>query len=662
VSSIRYRPEIDGLRALAVLPVILFHLGARWIPGGFLGVDVFFVISGYLITSIILADYERGAFSFAGFWLRRVRRIVPVLVAMVAATLVAGRFLLYSPDIAAAGRQGVAALLSLSNINFWRDPGGYWGAQARDSLFLHTWSLSAEEQFYLVFPLLLFVALRYLNKHLAPVALLLTASSLLLYCYAAFRHPSAAFYLLPTRAWELGVGCTLAVLNRRHPTMLRNGTGPSLAGLLAIAIAYAAAQGDSGFSPLLIASAVGAGLVIAFARDERNAVNRALSSPPLVYIGKLSYSLYLWHWPVMVFWRQIPATGHAAPPAAFSLPLVFVLAVLSYHVIERRTRNNPKAVPWILAAFLVTLVYAGYLAVADLREDISRFGRTSWAGELYNVRPERRQGSGTGPRDGIAIDVPAAVDPRAFATGGIVHPYGGPTPEIVLLGDSHALMWAGVLDDIARELGVSISHWAAYGTSPFMAIPPRKEKARPDATFNADEKLAFDAGRVQCLTAWKPRVVVIASQWSARHDEDPGDLMRLLEGIGSAVLLLEQPPELFFGDKSAPRYLSFMGLEPDGTRRYLPRLEREEYRMGRALLRGIAAAYPRCSVVPVADLFLNGPSAWVLDGPDVLYTDDDHLSTQGALRARPMLLRELRNRLSGWESAPAGSPSAVSGR
>ena len=211
MSSIKYRPEIDGLRAIAVIPVILFHFSNDLLPGGYIGVDVFFVISGFLVTSIILDEYERDVFVFSNFWLRRVRRILPALMAMVLATLVAGTLIDYGANINNLGTQGLASLLSFSNISHWLIAGNYWGSAAENSALLHTWSLSVEEQFYLFFPLLLFVVLKYFHKWVALIFFVLSLSSVLLFFFGTQTHPSATFYLLPTRAWELGVGAMLAI-------------------------------------------------------------------------------------------------------------------------------------------------------------------------------------------------------------------------------------------------------------------------------------------------------------------------------------------------------------------------------------------------------------------------------------------------------------------
>ena len=212
----KYRAEIDGLRAVAVIPVVLFHINNDLLPGGYIGVDIFFVISGFLITSIILDEYKRGVFSFPSFWLRRIRRILPVLTAMVLSTLAVGAYITHAPSKNDIGAQGLASLLSYANISHWIIAGNYWGPAAERSPFLHAWSLSIEEQFYLLFPLLLFIALKYFHKWVALVFSILTLSSIMLFFIGTQTHPSATFYLLPTRAWELGVGVLLAVASFRN--------------------------------------------------------------------------------------------------------------------------------------------------------------------------------------------------------------------------------------------------------------------------------------------------------------------------------------------------------------------------------------------------------------------------------------------------------------
>src|SRR3954464_14933807 len=210
VNPHNYRPDIDGLRALAVLPVLLFHADLAC-PGGYVGVDVFFVISGYLITSLILKDLDRGTFSLADFWMRRIRRILPALVAVTMVTALAGWFLLIPSAYASLGKSIVGLALLVSNMQFWRET-GYFTATAEEKPLLHTWSLAVEEQFYLFVPVLLLMLARVLRLRRAFWLIALAAvASLGLSIYGTKWYAAATFYLLPTRAWELFVGSLLAI-------------------------------------------------------------------------------------------------------------------------------------------------------------------------------------------------------------------------------------------------------------------------------------------------------------------------------------------------------------------------------------------------------------------------------------------------------------------
>lgn len=207
-----YRADIDGLRAVAVLSVVAAHAGINRLAGGFVGVDVFFVISGFLITGLIVRDLQRGRFSLIGFWVRRARRILPALFVVTIATIAAGWFVLLPVDFAGLGKSIVAMLLFVSNVLFWRET-GYFETDSQFKPLLHTWSLSVEEQFYLLLPLLLQVLAR--MKSARPVVTFLvfvTVASFAASVYGTYRHPGGTYYLLPTRAWELFAGSLLALV------------------------------------------------------------------------------------------------------------------------------------------------------------------------------------------------------------------------------------------------------------------------------------------------------------------------------------------------------------------------------------------------------------------------------------------------------------------
>jgi len=202
-SGLSYRGEIDGLRAVAVLPVILFHSGLQWMPGGYVGVDVFFVISGFLITSILVRELDAGKFSILNFYERRARRILPALFLVMAMTAVLGTILMLPYELRDFGRSMIAVLAFVSNFFFWRET-DYFATAAEQLPLLHTWSLSVEEQFYILFPLMLWLFWRYWRGGLIPVMVVVSLASLALAEIMVHRSPAAVFYLLPTRGWELG--------------------------------------------------------------------------------------------------------------------------------------------------------------------------------------------------------------------------------------------------------------------------------------------------------------------------------------------------------------------------------------------------------------------------------------------------------------------------
>ena len=340
----RYRPEIDGLRALAVLPVIFFHAGLPWLSGGFVGVDIFFVISGYLITTIILADLSAGTFSFKNFYERRARRILPALVLVMAICIPLAWMLLAPLDMRSFAQSLVATSLFASNILFFKTS-GYFESAAEMKPLLHTWSLAVEEQYYLLFPALLYAGWRLSRQHLPALLALLMLASLALAQWAFDRSPLGVFYLLPTRVWELLIGACLAYdLASRHADDSHGRlAGPwSALGLIMILGAVIAFDRNTPAPGLwTLMPTLGAALIIAHAHAD-TWVGRWLGSRALVGIGLISYSAYLWHQPLLAFVRyasvQPPEPWMLASVGALSL----VVAYGSWRWVERPFRSRDQ--------------------------------------------------------------------------------------------------------------------------------------------------------------------------------------------------------------------------------------------------------------------------------------------------------------------------------
>ncbi len=337
-----YRLEIDGLRALAVVPVLLFHGGFQTFGGGFVGVDVFFVISGYLITSIILAELDASTFSIASFYERRARRILPALYLVLLASLLPA-WLLLPNDLREFGQGLVAVVSFLSNVHLLRES-GYFQAAAELNPLLHTWSLAVEEQYYLLFPALLLVCARFGRVRVALILTFIGACSLVLPELHDFGESHAKFFLLQTRAWELMLGSVLAVvLQNRAAQRLQSGRAAALASALGVGlIAFAVLTFDRHTpfpGPHALLPTVGTALVIACA-GPTNFVGRVLASKPLVAVGLLSYSLYLWHQPLLAFARYESMRPLTVWQVLAILFVALLLSVFSWKYVERPFRNR----------------------------------------------------------------------------------------------------------------------------------------------------------------------------------------------------------------------------------------------------------------------------------------------------------------------------------
>ncbi|UXN05971.1 acyltransferase family protein [Bartonella sp. HY761] len=417
----KYRQEIDGLRALAVLPVVFFHAGFNFMNRGFLGVDIFFVISGFLITSIILDDLKAGKFSFSNFYDRRIRRILPILffVCMVS-TLIA--FVMMLPDeLDNYLGSLLASVLFYANFFFYSLLGGYFSADAELQPLLHIWSLAVEEQFYLIFPFLILCFYRFGKK-----TLLLTIGAVFLasfiFCLAFVHHnPMFAFFMLPTRFWELAAGGLLAIsaLDKKELSH-KSLSWLSWFGLLLILYSLTLLPRKLDFPgwgtvPVIL----GTMLILGFARAQTS-VGKILSWKPLVFIGLISYSLYLWHQPIFVFARLYIAPFQKQ---YFVILIIFtiILATLSWKFIEQpfrrpKTKYKSKAV-FIYAAIGISALSITAIALPRLYA-ISPFKIDS----PYSKIPEVRQSA-------------IQCEQGPFTLSQCTY---GSNPQVLLIGDSYA--------------------------------------------------------------------------------------------------------------------------------------------------------------------------------------------------------------------------------
>jgi peptidoglycan/LPS O-acetylase OafA/YrhL len=624
MASIPYRPEIDGLRALAVAVVVAFHLVPESLPGGYLGVDIFFVISGYLITSIILADQAAGTFSVRDFWARRIRRILPAAAFLLAAVLLAAILLDYPQRaLSVVGRQAVASLTFVSNIAMKFLAGDYWAPASETLVLLHHWSLAVEEQFYLVYPLAL-AALLCLSKRAAFIVLALLATSSLIACTVVTLTDSpAAFFLPQYRAWELLAGCLLAFFpsSRRSSTFEWTGLV-----LMFSALGLAPMLGPSpGLSTVL--AVAGAALYIRHA--EGAAVpSRLLSSTPAVGLGKASYSLYLWHWPCIVMAKTMAELLERPWLTWFALPTMVAGTALSYLWIERvgRRLNAPYRFAGITS---LSLLGISLWATFNTREPMTpEIGRPSWRAAAYDC-VQNPPIPFIGEKH-IGFDKPdISTNPRSpnrYRTG-VLAGANGERADWFLLGDSHALMWASQLDDLAKSTGVGLRIYAGIGLSPLL-------ENSHGAGLDRNQRAEYNVSRLTQITNERPRLIIIAMRWdNAQRAELMPKVEELVATVrkaspSSQILLLGQPPVAKMR-VSGPQWVAWRhswGAPVDTA----PIDNLPSVAEGLNSLFAIAHRQGFTEVWDPSPYLLENQRVRVVDKSQILLRDDDHLSEQGA--------------------------------
>ncbi|NCY01579.1 MAG: acyltransferase [Planctomycetia bacterium] len=641
-----YRRDIDGLRAVAITPVVVFHLMPEWLRGGYLGVDVFFVISGYLITTLVLREVSAGSFSLRRFWARRVRRLVPALLAMVATTLACGLAVLPRFELRPLGEQAAAAMLSFANIFFWRRAVNYWNADVGETPLLHTWSLSVEEQFYLLFPLIM---PPFARRGMRSLTLLLvggTVASLALFVMGGRVSGNATFYLLPTRAWELGVGCCLALLDSAlgdHGREGRSWQTAAVAGLGAIIFAYVTPH-RSVLNNVIVVFAT----AVIIAGSRAGLVQRLLSAPPLPLVGRMSYSIYLWHWPVIVF-AGVMGLGAAVH---LQLAATLVLAAASYQLVERPTRHMAWTVPACAVALLAVLGLS-VRVMNSAGYDVSRFALAHSHAECYSIVPTSSLQPGatvrTGPDNKAAIEfIGRPVGPAPDMSMGILVG-SAPPVELICMGDSHGLTWAWAIESIARARGVQARIFTAAGVSgfPLPAVPlrwtDRLHFLAANTPMTGAQERAWCEARVSALAQATPSAIVIFGvRWATVDTSRARATLAFLADRKADVILIEQPPEVACSGQDVGQWLASRGVDPLRDPEYrLPQGNVEEYERGRAVVRRLAADHAGCRLVPTRDLFLSDDGVLVMRGRTLLYSDDDHLTDEGVMLAEDRIAAEI---------------------
>jgi peptidoglycan/LPS O-acetylase OafA/YrhL len=501
-----FRKDINGLRAIAVIAVMLFHFNPAWLPGGYAGVDIFFVISGYLITGIIFRGLQKNTFSLIAFYTSRARRIIPALAAMCFVLLLFGWFYLLPLQYGELGKHIASSLGFFSNV-VYRAEAGYFTAGAHEKWLLHTWSLSVEWQFYMIYP----IALLALSKRVAlPILRRLVLVSCVfgfIFCvYSSFHSPERAFYLLPARAWELLVG-GVAYL---YPIKLQGLKQRALesVGLLMIALSFIVlSEKDVWPGYLSLLPVIGTLLVIVSVRQDSALTNNPFSQ----WTGKLSYSLYLWHWPVVVFMSN---AGYLSSDrnAVFGIAVSLALAWMSYSLIEKSSvQNSPYHWKFATVSALIALVFTGGVAVnasegavSSLRSisnsDKARFVNdyAAMLGHIYETYWIKCDAVTAFNQSGKATIDPACI--RKQGEGGVF-----------LWGDSHAQAMSIGLRTLLPK-GTPFYQVASVSCRPNLVDDHDFNKSPSRMACNYSNKTALEG-----IQALRPDVVILVQK--EEHDK-----------------------------------------------------------------------------------------------------------------------------------------------
>ncbi len=546
-ARLAFRPEIEGLRAVAIMPVVLVHAGFTQFPGGFVGVDVFFVISGYLITRIIMADMEQDRFSLARFYARRFARLGPTLWVMLASVLLAGLWLLLPSDWPDLTSETISAAGFAANLYYWATTDYF--ATHETALLLHTWSLGVEEQFYLFYPIALVALRRWLPGREVAALTVVAVVSFALCLWLSQTAPQAAFYLFSSRAWEMALGGLVAVGAGFRITLAPLRATLALAGLAMIAIAVLGVDRFGAFpAPAALLPCIGTALIIDYGSS--GPARMLLSLAPARWIGRISYSTYLWHWPIIVFWRL----EHGVLQDRWSRVGLVVAALAagaaSYYLIEKRGqrtlhRLSSRTVFRIGIASVagVSALAAGGLALAPY---VVSGPAAQMAVTLASRADERRATQfRMGTCFGNELDFERCVQPA------------GDGRDVVVMGSSYAAM---LWDALAKANPERRVHQATV-----LGCNPVVESEGPAPCVEVYARV-FNLAR-----AGKIAHVVLASRWYAEDAPAVAATVRAMRDAGVQVTVIGPPVEY---EQSFPRVLAI--AERRGDPAFVAAMRRSE--------------------------------------------------------------------------------------
>lgn len=529
-----YRLDVEGLRAVAVILVVLFHVNELWVPGGFIGVDMFFVISGFVITLWMKKAITDTTFSLTEFYRRRFKRILPAMFVTVFVTLTIGIIVMLPEDIVSLSWSSIFSVFSAANIYFtyFLDT-SYFAADSKSVPLLHLWSLGVEEQFYLIWPLLMLILMRF-RRALVPSLVLLIAASAIYGQYLLDRNNfSFAYYMLPSRIFQLAAGGLLVFLPAISNRVLAETS--SFTGLALVAGSAYWLTGESLFPGVnAVPLTFGTALII-YSGVRETVLSRVLSLPPMLWAGKRSYSIYLWHWPVLAFQHYL-FTDLNLMQQVGSLFLTFILGHLSYVYVEERTRHSKESI-WGITKKLVIAPTA--VVVAFCTGLIWTKGMPFGTGfsSIEKVAAEL-----TLPvADATAVCIPRITTEKEFSDPRcIFKARDGLSPKVLLWGDSNAAHYVGTINEVAKAANVSVQNISHSACPPLLknaanfAHPVYKDWCARSVPYIASRLKDYDT-------------IILGGQWGtyfSRGDfrSEMGKTLAALSSSHRKVIILGQVP------------------------------------------------------------------------------------------------------------------------
>ena len=529
-SAAEFRPDIEGLRGIAILLVLLFHAGLPWTPGGFVGVDVFFVISGFLITGKLWRESQQpGGLNITRFYAWRIRRLLPAALVAVALISLVGLLLAAPLDRSELAADGAASALSLANMRFIGSV-DYFAATTSPSPFLHFWSLSVEEQFYLVWPaLIVLLTWRGGSSRRLIVALLIgVVASFALSIWLTDTSPARAFYLLPTRVWQLGVGGLLALIGVAGTS--RRAGALAWAGLAAVAVAGVALTAEMPYPGLAALLPTAGAVALLYGGAAPSGPVRLLAAAPLRFLGKISYSLYLWHWPLLVLPLMFLERALTGVEVVASVAAALGVSWLSWRFVEQPFRygdRSRRATSWSA----IRVGVAGILSVALFTQALA----AALPSSAVAVQPTQSPSGSPVASDG-PITLPADLTPslasarddeerlrgdgclafeRVSTPPNCVYGVKGSAITIALVGDSHASHWFPAIEAIALERGWRLVTFVKVSCS-FTTLVQRNLALKREYR----ECTAFNEATVARLNQIKPALTIIVNRRTFRPIEE----------------------------------------------------------------------------------------------------------------------------------------------